>query len=307
MKTDITRKFLRVLALCAPLLLAGCDGSLMDPKGPIGADEKSLILTATGLMLIVVIPVIIMTLGFAWKYRASNKQAKYEPNWAHSTKIELVVWLIPCLIILILGAITWTSTHRLDPYKPLESQVKPITIEAVALNWKWLFIYPDLHIATVNQIAFPVGTPVNFKITSESIMNSFFIPQLGSQVYAMAGMETKLHLLADEAGSYAGISANYSGSGFSDMKFTALAKSNEDFEAWVKQVKASSNTLDMKGYQVLEQPSERHPVEYYSAVEPQLYHSILHKYMGNDSNMNMASHMATDMPMCLAMQSNAKE
>lgn len=316
MKNDRTKKFLPILSLCAPVLLGGCGMTLLDPKGQIGADEKSIIITATWLMLIVVIPVIVMTLVFAWKYRASNKQAKFEPNWAHSTKIEVIVWLIPCLIIVALGIMTWTSSHRLDPYKPLASDVKPITIEAVSLNWKWLFIYPDLHIATVNQIAFPANTPINFKITSDSIMNSFFIPQLGSQVYAMAGMETKLHLIADETGTYDGISANYSGSGFSDMKFTAVAKSNDDFEEWVREVKESSKQLDHKGYGKLAQPSEKHPVEYFSSVDPQLYHDILHKYMGNNMDtsppaMNMSAGkpvpVHTRMPMDMDMPSATKE
>ncbi|MDF3884706.1 ubiquinol oxidase subunit II [Cupriavidus basilensis] len=264
---------------CAALLLAGCNMTVLDPKGQIGADVKNIILIATWLMLLVVIPVIVLVFTFAWKYRASNKSARYEPDWSHSTGIEVVVWLIPCLIILVLGIITWKSSHDLDPYKPIESNVKPVTIEAVAMNWKWLFIYPELGIATVNEIAFPVNTPVNFKITSDSIMNSFFIPQLGSQVYAMAGMETKLHLIANENGIFDGMSANYSGGGFSGMKFKAKAVSNYDFEQWVKQVRASSNQLTLADYSELAKPSEANPVALYAKVDPQLYHGILHKYM----------------------------
>ncbi len=253
--------------------------TVLDPKGQIGIDEKNIILIATWLMLLVVVPVIVLVFTFAWKYRASNKSARYEPDWSHSTGIEVVVWLIPCLIILVLGIITWKSSHDLDPYKPIESNVKPVTIEAVALNWKWLFIYPDLGIATVNEIAFPANTPVNFKITSDSIMNSFFIPQLGSQVYAMAGMETKLHLIANENGTFDGMSANYSGGGFSGMKFKAKAVSNYDFEQWVKQVRASSSQLTLADYSELAKPSEKNPVALYAKVDPQLYHGILHKYM----------------------------
>src|ERR1700712_5606241 len=182
------------------LFLSGCKMELLDPKGSVGMAEKDLILTATYAMLIVVVPVIFLTLFFAWKYRESNTSATYMPKWAHSTKIVIVMWLVPSLIIFYLGILTYKSTHALDPYKPLVSEVTPITVEVVALDWKWLFIYPELGIATVNQIEFPVGTPVNFKITSDSVMNSFFIPQLGGQIYAMAGMQTKLHLIADEAG-----------------------------------------------------------------------------------------------------------
>jgi cytochrome o ubiquinol oxidase subunit 2 len=254
----------------------------MDPKGQIGADEKSLIITATVLMLIVVIPVIIMILAFAWKYRASNTSAKFMPDWAHSNKIEAVMWAIPIIIILILGTITWTSTHELDPYKPIASNEKPITIEAVSLDWKWLFIYPDQGIATVNQIALPVGVPVTFKITSASVMNAFFIPQLGSQIYAMAGMETQLNLIANEAGAYDGISSNFSGDGFADMRFKAIATTRDGFDNWVATAKRSSVALDTATYDQLASPSHNNQVAFYSAVDPNLYHNILHAYMDGD-------------------------
>src|ERR1700677_3810878 len=198
------------VAWLAMLVLSGCTQGVLDPKGSVGAAEKSLIVTSTWVMLIVVVPVIALTLYFAWKYRASNRGAAYAPNWSHSTVIEVVIWTVPTLIILYLGVLTWRTTHELDPYRPLESKVKPINVEVVALDWKWLFIYPDLGIATVNQVEFPVGTPVNFTITSDSVMDSFFIPQLGGQIYAMAGMQTRLHLVANEAGNYAGESANFS-------------------------------------------------------------------------------------------------
>ncbi|TAL55961.1 ubiquinol oxidase subunit II [Pandoraea sp.] len=323
MKNDITRKFLTALSACAALLLGGCDNlTLLNPKGQIGADEKSIIITATVLMLLVVVPVIIMTFAFAWKYRASNKQAKFDPKWSHSTKIEMVVWLVPCAIIAVLAVITWNTSHTLDPYRPLDSDVKPVRIEAVAMDWKWLFIYPDLHIATVNQIAVPVNTPINFQITSDSVMNSFFIPQLGSQVYAMAGMETKLHLIANHVGTYDGISANFSGDGFSDMKFTTLAKSDSDFEAWVKQVKASPTQLDTNAYKALAKPSQNNPVTFYSSVNPQLYHDILAQYRdgGADAGKAMTmtapdtekqaqsgAHMDMNMNMNVAMHSSTKE
>ena len=251
---------------------------LLDPKGSIGLAEKNLILTSTYAMLIVVVPVIFLTLYFAWKYRASNTSAEYLPKWAHSTKIEIVIWLVPALIILYLGILTYKSTHALDPYKPLVSDVKPINVEVVALDWKWLFIYPDLGIATVNQIQFPVGTPVSFKITSDSVMNSFFIPQLGGQIYAMAGMQTRLHLIADHAGDYAGLSANFSGQGFSDMKFRAIATTPEEFEAWVKKVKASPSQLDAANYAAVAVPTEKQPVQYFSKVDANLFQTIVKKY-----------------------------
>ncbi|WP_042338792.1 ubiquinol oxidase subunit II [Paraburkholderia ferrariae] len=274
------RRWLIPLGSGVAVSLAGCSGNfaLLDPKGSVGAAEKSLIATATGAMLLVVVPVILLTLFFAWRYRASNRHAVYAPKWAHSTAIEVVVWTIPAIIILFLGVLTWKTTHELDPYKPLESNVKPINVEVVALDWKWLFIYPDLGIATVNQLAVPVGTPVNFRITSDSVMNSFFIPQLGTQVYAMAGMQTRLHLIADEAGTFEGLSSNYSGKGFSDMRFRTLATSQSDFDAWVRKVKASSTALSMDEYASVAQPTEKAPVAYFSTVDPKLFNNIIAKY-----------------------------
>jgi cytochrome o ubiquinol oxidase subunit II len=260
------------------VLLSGCNLTVLDPKGSVGVAEKSLIATSTWAMLIVVVPVILLTLAFAWRYRASSDSAEYRPTWAHSTAIEVVVWLVPSLIILFLAVLTWKSTHELDPYRPLDSKVKPINVEVVALDWKWLFIYPDLGIATVNQVAFPVGTPVNFRITSDSVMNSFFIPQLGGQIYAMAGMQTQLHLVANQAGDYAGESANFSGQGFSDMKFRAIATSPDQFNAWVAKVRASSAQLDMDHYHTISQPSEKQPVAYFSTVDPKLFHNIIARY-----------------------------
>ena len=278
----LARKTLRACLLPVSIgltaFLTGCQLEVLDPKGSVGVAEKSLIATATWAMLLVVVPVILLTLLFAWRYRASNKSAVYAPKWAHSTAIEVVVWTIPALIILYLGILTWRTTHELDPYKPLESSVKPIDVEVVALDWKWLFIYPDLGIASVNQLAMPVGTPVNFHITSDSVMNSFFIPQLGTQVYAMAGMQTRVHLVADEPGDYAGVSANFSGKGFSDMKFRTLAVSAADFNAWVQKVKASPERLDMDGYYAVARPSEKDPVRYFSAVDPKLFRNVIAKY-----------------------------
>jgi cytochrome o ubiquinol oxidase subunit 2 len=270
------------------LLLSGCSNlDILNPKGSVGLAERDLIATSTWAMLIVVIPVIALTLFFAWRYRASNRNAEYRPEWTHSTGVEIAVWTIPTLIILFLAVLTWKTTHELDPYKPLESQVKPINVEVVALDWKWLFIYPDLGIASVNQLALPVGTPVNFLITSDTVMNSFFIPQLGGQIYAMAGMQTRLHLIADEAGNYAGTSANFSGKGFSDMKFRTLATSPEEFNAWIAKVRASSDNLSMDRYHAVSAPTEKEPVRYFSSVDPKLFHNIIARYNNGNVLDNM--------------------
>ena len=254
--------------------------TLLNPKGQVGLDERNLIITATLLMLLVVVPVIVMTFLFAWKYRASNTDAVYTPKWSHSTKIEIAVWAVPVLIIIALGYVTYKSTHALDPYKPLESDVKPITIEVVALDWKWMFIYPEQGIATVNKIVFPAHTPINFKVTSDSVMNSFFIPALGGQIYAMAGMQTKLHLIANQNAEMDGISANYSGAGFTGMKFKAIATSQEDFDAWVSEVKKAPKQLEKAEYEALSKPSQNNPVELYSSVTPNLFQIIVDKYEG---------------------------
>lgn len=269
--------------LIGSLFLSGCDAALLNPKGHIGQEERTLILTAIGLMLIVVIPVIIMAIVFSLKYREGNN-AKYSPKWAHSNKLEAIVWGIPILIILTLGTITWKTTHSLDPYRPLESDKKPVVIEVISLDWKWLFIYPEQGIATVNEVAFPKDTPVEFRITSNTVMNAFFIPQLGSQIYAMAGMQTKLHLIADTAGEYKGISSSYSGAGFSGMKFTAIATPDEaSFNQWVDKVKQSPNTLnDMASFNKLAAPSQFHQVEYFSSANPGLYGNVIAKFANHN-------------------------
>ncbi|EPN34103.1 cytochrome o ubiquinol oxidase subunit II [Pseudomonas syringae pv. actinidiae ICMP 18807] len=274
-------RFFGFLALFCMLLLSGCEGvPLLDPKGQVGIEQRNLIIIATLLMLIVVIPVILMTLIFAWKYRASNKAAKYTPDWSHSTKIEIAVWGVPMLLLVFLGYITYISTHSLDPYRPLDSNVKPITIQAISVDWKWVFVYPDYGIATVNKIVFPAKTPINFQVTSDSVMNSFFIPGLGGQIYAMAGMHTKLHLIANENHEFNGISANYSGAGFTGMKFKAIATSQEDFDAWVSEVKNSPKKLGTAEYAELIKPSERNPVELFSSVTPNLFQIVIDKYEG---------------------------
>lgn len=291
-------KSLGILSLIAgTLLLSGCDSALLNPKGQVALEQRSLILTAFGLMMIVVIPAVLMAVVFAWKYRASNTNAKYSPNWSHSNKVEAVVWTVPILIIIFLAILTWKSSHALDPSKPLASDVKPVEIDVVALDWKWLFIYPEQGIATVNQIAFPANTPVNFKITSNSVMNSFFIPTLGSQIYAMAGMQTKLHLIANEPGTFDGISSNFSGRGFSGMKFKAIATpDNASFDQWVAKVKDSSNTLTtMDDFEKLAAPSENHPVEFFSTANPELFKQVIGKFKMSHGKMDMPAHEGMDM------------
>lgn len=273
-------RLLGLVPLIGALLLSGCNMTLLNPKGQVGLDERNLIITATLLMLLVVVPVIVMTFLFAWKYRASNTSATYTPKWNHSTKIEIAVWAVPIMIIIALGYVTYKSTHALDPYKPLESDVKPVTIEVVALDWKWLFIYPEQGIATVNKIVFPAHTPINFRITSDAVMNSFFIPALGGQIYAMAGMQTKLHLIANENAEMEGISANYSGAGFTGMKFKATATTQEEFDAWVNEVKKAPKKLEQAEYAALAKQSQNNPVELYSSVTPNLFQTIVDKYEG---------------------------
>ncbi|CAI0859178.1 cytochrome o ubiquinol oxidase subunit II [Serratia ficaria] len=294
--------------IAATVMLSGCNMVLMNPKGAIGVEQRTLIITAIALMLIVVIPVIFMAFAFAWKYRASNKNAKYSPNWAHSNKIEAVVWTIPIIIIAILGTITWKTTHELDPFKPIVTDKKPMTIEVVSLDWKWLFIYPEQGIATVNELAFPKDVPVEFKITSNSVMNSFFIPQLGGQIYAMAGMQTKLHLIGNEAGKYDGISSSFSGRGFSGMKFTAIVTPTEgDFDQWVAKVKESSNNLNATSdFNKLAEPSENNPVEYFSSVKPNLFKETIAKFMGDmDMHKGAAAHEGMDMSQGMDMGEHA--
>jgi len=275
------------LAIITVSLLAGCQGGVLDPKGQVGIEEKQLIIVATLLMLLVVIPVIVLTLYFAWKYREGRDEI-YEPKWSHSTKIEAVCWGVPIVIVIILGVITWKSTHALDPYKPLDHEKDHITVEVLSMNWKWLFIYPEQGIATVNELAFPANVPVEFKISSEGTMNSFFIPQLGSQIYSMAGMVTKLHLIANEPGTFDGISANYSGAGFTGMKFDAIATPTEaDFDAWVEKVRASGKSLTQESYEELAKPTEYHPVEYFGTVKPGIFNDNVMKFMKDHGQIEL--------------------
>lgn len=261
-------------------LLSGCEYSLFDPKGPIGEQQKELIITSILVMLLVVLPVIFMNFWFAWKYRSTQHDEEYEPYWEHSTKIEFFVWLIPILIIVWLGYITFKTSFSLDPRQPIESENETMVVQVVALDWKWLFIYPEQQIATVNEMAMPVDTPVEFLVTSDSNMNAFSIPQLGSMIYAMSGMENRLHLMATEEGDYLGMSANYSGFGFSGMRFNAQARSQPEFEQWVAQVKAQGTPLSQEVFEQLTEKSRDVEPVYYSTVNPLLFNSIIEKYTG---------------------------
>jgi len=260
-------------------LTIGKNMGILDPKGVMARQEKELIIMAVLLMLIVVIPVFIMTIAFTWKYRADNTNAKYTPTVDHNTLEEFIWWAIPCAIILVLATITWKSSHELDPYRPLVSDVKPIEIQVVALNWKWLFIYPEEGIATVGYVEFPVNTPVNFHITADAPMNSFWMPQLAGQVYAMAGMDTQLHVMADQVGVYRGVSSNFSGDGFSGMRFDAHAVSTSDFNQWNIAAHQGTLSLTESTYQQLVEPSSPKAIETYSAVDSGLYNNIITKYM----------------------------
>ncbi|MDB6001438.1 MAG: ubiquinol oxidase subunit [Rhizobacter sp.] len=295
-------KNLRGLLLLPAALLAGCNTVLLNPSGYIAAQQGNLIVVSTVLMLIIIVPVIALTLLFAWRYRQSNKEAVYSPDWDHSTQLELVIWAAPLLIIIALGAITWISTHTLDPYRPLtriDSQrlvpdgTQPLTVEVVALDWKWLFIYPEQGIALVNEMAAPVDRPIRFRITASSVMNSFFIPALAGQIYAMPGMETTLHAVINKPGEYEGFSANYSGAGFSGMRFKFHGLSSADFDRWVQTAKADGAQLDRPGYLQLEKPTEREPVRRFKSVTPGLYEAIVNRCV-EANKMCMNQMMAID-------------
>lgn len=278
---SLRRSLSVVSTLGASLFLAGCGlfkSPIYDTHGPIARAERDLMFDAVGFMMIVIVPVFVLAFWFSWHYRSSNKKARYDPDWIYSWRLDSVIWLVPALIVVALAVLSWNYTHKLDPYRPLDSSVPPLEVEAVAQDWKWLFIYPEQKIAVVNQLVFPSGRPLSLRITSDTVMNSFFIPTLGSQIFAMAGMETRLHLMADQPGRYIGRNMQYSGSGFSDQHFEALAMSQEDFDAWVAKVAASPEQLNAPTYDALAKPSSKVPVTYYSTIEPELFEKILAKY-----------------------------
>jgi cytochrome o ubiquinol oxidase subunit 2 len=259
------------------LALAGCHGSVLDPQGAVGVAEKTILLDSLAIMLAIVVPTIVAILAFAWWFRAGNKKARYLPDFAYSGQLELIVWAIPLLTIMLLGGVAWIGSHDLDPAKPLESKATPLNIQVVSLDWKWLFIYPDQHIAAVNQLVVPAGTPIHFTLTSASVMNAFFIPQLGSMIYTMNGMSDQLNLTADKPGTYYGESSHYSGDGFSDMNFQVRALPADQFGAWVDATQKSGPELNSKSYTDLAAQSTKLPPSTFRDVEPDLYKKIVNE------------------------------
>jgi cytochrome o ubiquinol oxidase subunit 2 len=267
-----------LFAVLISMSLEGC-GGVLDPHGPVGASERLILFDALTIMLAIVVPVIFAVAGFAWWFRASNPRAFYWPEWEFSGHLELIVWAIPALVITFLGGIAWFGSHAVDPYAPLESRNKPIEVEVVSLDWKWLFIYPEEGVATLNALTIPVGVPVHFKLTSSGVMNSFFVPQLGTQIYTMPGMTSQLSLQADDAGVYRGISANFSGQGFSDMHFDVRALTTDAYAKWVVETRASAATLDKQAYVDLVKPSANDAPKNYRAVEQGLFEAIVNGKM----------------------------
>src|ERR1700689_4681785 len=242
------RYVVRAVALIGAITLGGCNEGVLAPHGPIAAAERQILFNSLGIMLAIVIPVILATLGVAFWFRASNRSASYRPDFVYSGRIEVLVWAIPLMTVLLVGDVAWVGSHDLDPRRPINAEVRPLRVQVASLDWKWLFIYPEQGIATVNHLVVPVRTPISFELTSAGVMNSFFVPQLGSQIYTMAGMTTHLQLQADNAGSYPGLSAQFSGDGFADMIFKTDAVAGPDFSQWVETARVSGPVLDAQAY-----------------------------------------------------------
>ena len=265
----------RLLACaCAALGVASCSGGVLDPAGPVGKGDATILIDATVIMLAIVVPTILLAFWMAWRFRASNTRAEYLPYWSYSGRIEAVVWSIPTLTIMFIGGVIWIGSAQLDPFKPLPSKAAPLEVQVVALDWKWLFIYPEQRIATVNQLVMPAGTPVHFSITSASVFNVFFVPRLGSMIYAMPGMVAQLSLQADKPGDLWGTSAQFSGDGFSDMQFQVKSLPAADFETWVRSVRGNGPVLDQDAYTALMQQAQRVPISTFRDVDPQLFHAV---------------------------------
>jgi cytochrome o ubiquinol oxidase subunit II len=268
--------WLRWPVVCAATLLTSCKPSgVLDPQGPIASAERLLLINSTSIMLVVVVPVIAATLAFAWWYRSSNTRATRSLDESYEGRVEFVIWSIPALTVILLGGVIWIGSHQLDPRASIPGNSDPLRVDVVALDWKWLFIYPDHGVAAVNQLVIPAATPVEFRLTSATVMNSFFVPQLGSQIYTMGGMTTHLNLLADKAGEYAGFSANYSGDGFSEMRFIVKSVPTADFNAWLDQVRGTGSALDEAEYAELAKPSKAVPPTTYRSVDPNLFERII--------------------------------
>jgi cytochrome o ubiquinol oxidase subunit II len=277
----------RLPALVIVAALSACTEGVLAPQGPIAAAERQILFNALGIMLAIAVPTILATLVVAAWFRASNKRARYLPNFEYSGRLEMLVWSIPAMTVLLVGGVAWIGSHDLDPSRPIASTAKPVKVQVVSLDWKWLFIYPDRGIATVNQLIIPVGTPIEFELTSSGVMNSFFVPQLGSQVYTMAGMVTRLELQANHAGTYRGLSANFSGAGFADMRFPVDAMPTEDFARWVDRARTAGPELDPSAYVDLAKPSAAVTPFTYRAVAPDLFHGIVNAVIAADGPIQL--------------------
>jgi cytochrome o ubiquinol oxidase subunit II len=267
----------------AAMLMSSCNEGVLDPHGPVGKAERVVLYNSTAIMLAVVIPVILLTLAFAWWFRAGNSQARYRPDWEYSGRIEMIIWSIPALVILFLGGIAWTGSHDLDPPVPLTDSTKPLDIEVISLDWRWLFIYPHEGIASLNRLVVPAGVPLRFRLTSTTVMNSFFVPQLGSQIYAMPNMVTRLNLEADQLGTFEGLSAQFSGDGFSDMRFDLVSTEAETFKAWVNSTKAQGGVLDAMTFEELVKPARADQAQTYALVSDGLFDRISSGHVAADS------------------------
>jgi cytochrome o ubiquinol oxidase subunit 2 len=265
----------RYAVVMAPIVLTACQPAVLDPQGIIGIAEKTILVDSLAIMLAIVVPTIAATFGFAWWFRASNARAIYLPDWAYSGRIELIVWSIPLLTVILLGGVAWIGSHDLDPAKPLASDTPPLEIQGVSLDWKWLFIYPGQRVASVNQLVVPAGVPLHFSLTSASVMNAFFVPQLGSMIYTMNGMRTQLNLRADAPGTFHGLSSHYSGDGFSDMHFNVHAVPPEQFAAWVEATRNTGPTLDAVSYAALARQSVNPRPFTFRAADPELFQEIV--------------------------------
>jgi cytochrome o ubiquinol oxidase subunit 2 len=303
------KRLRNLLLLPAVLMLGGCSKLvLLNPDGYVAHQQSDIMISTTIIIALIIVPVLIAIAVVAWRYRASNKQSRYDDKWDHSPQLELVVWAAPLLIIIAVGAVSWTGTHQLDPYRslhkvaenqPVAPDTKPLQVEVVSLRWKWLFFYPQYGIATVNQLAAPVNVPIRFKMTSDTMMDSFFIPAMAGQVYTMPGMQTILHGVINKPGTYKGFSANYSGAGFTDMRFKFYGMSKQDFSNWVAKVRASGKDLDFNMYNKLQQPSRAEPVHYYSHFSADLYQRILNRCV--EPGQTCMNHMMADNTMHMNM------
>jgi len=272
--------WLRAISITSvAMLMASCSEGVLDPRGPVGKAERVILYDSTAIMLAVIVPVIVLTLVFAWWFRARNSQARYQPDWQYSGRIEMIIWSIPALVILFLGGIAWTGSHDLDPPLPLQESTAPLDVEVISLDWRWLFIYPQEGIASLNRLVVPAGVPLRFRITSTTVMNSFFVPQLGSQIYAMPNMVTRLNLEADQPGTFEGLSAQFSGDGFSDMRFDLVSMTPEAFKEWVSTTKMQGGVLDAGTFEELVKPAKADGAQTYAQVSDGLFDSISSGHM----------------------------